>query len=157
LKGENGKYTYSKSARLYPPFFDIPCSTKNYKIEPALTLGTGNNREYVAVKMDGATLVFDIWKHFPNGLQYVHAFVSNDQFYAIQPTATEPLEETDPTGLVLLHALSGPQNLTVSVLIYCNRNIFVLSAPIAPQVDTVHVDIQILSFRKISDEKITSI
>ena len=32
-----GKYNNSKAAHLYPPFFDIPCSAKNYKIAPALT------------------------------------------------------------------------------------------------------------------------
>ena len=31
-------YNDSKAAHLYPPFFDIPCSAKNYKIAPALTL-----------------------------------------------------------------------------------------------------------------------
>ena len=37
LTGENGKYNYSRAVHLYPPFFDITCSAKNYKIAPALT------------------------------------------------------------------------------------------------------------------------
>ena len=37
LTGKNGKYNYSKAVHLYPPFFDIFCSPKNYKIAPALT------------------------------------------------------------------------------------------------------------------------
>ena len=37
LTGENGKYNYSRAVHLYPPFFDISCSAKNYKIAPALT------------------------------------------------------------------------------------------------------------------------
>jgi len=37
LTGENGKYNYSRAVHVYPPFFDIPCSAKNYKIAPALT------------------------------------------------------------------------------------------------------------------------
>ena len=37
LTGKNGKYNYSKAVHLYPPFFDIFCSAKNYKIAPALT------------------------------------------------------------------------------------------------------------------------
>ena len=37
LTGENGKYNYSRAVHIYPPFFDIPCSAKNYKIAPALT------------------------------------------------------------------------------------------------------------------------
>jgi hypothetical protein len=38
LTGENGKYNYSRAVHLYPPFFDITCSAKNYKIAPALTV-----------------------------------------------------------------------------------------------------------------------
>ena len=38
LTGENGKYNDSRAVHLYPPFFDITCSAKNYKIAPALTL-----------------------------------------------------------------------------------------------------------------------
>ena len=37
LTGENGKYNYSRAVHFYPPFFDITCSAKNYKIAPALT------------------------------------------------------------------------------------------------------------------------
>ena len=38
LTGKNGKYNYPKAVHLYPPFFDIFCSAKNYKIAPALTM-----------------------------------------------------------------------------------------------------------------------
>ena len=37
LTGENDIYNYSKAVHVYPPFFDIACSAKNYKIAPALT------------------------------------------------------------------------------------------------------------------------
>ena len=37
LTGENGKYNYSRAVHVYPLFFDITCSAKNYKIAPALT------------------------------------------------------------------------------------------------------------------------
>ena len=37
LTGENDKYNYSKAVHVYPPFSDISCSAKNYKIAPALT------------------------------------------------------------------------------------------------------------------------
>ena len=39
LTGENDRYNYSKTVHVYPPFFDITCSAKNYKIAPALTFG----------------------------------------------------------------------------------------------------------------------
>ena len=68
---------------------------------------------------------------------------------AVQAASTEPLEETDPAGLVLFHALCGAQNLTKTVLIHgnCHQNchIFVLSAPVAAQVDAVHIDVWILA------------
>ena len=35
---KNGKYNYSRTVQLYPPFFNIRCSAKNCKIAPALTL-----------------------------------------------------------------------------------------------------------------------
>ena len=37
LTDENGKYNYAKAVHHYPPFFDISCSAKNYKIASALT------------------------------------------------------------------------------------------------------------------------
>ena len=37
LTGKSDKYNYSKAVHVYPPFFDIICSAKNYKIAPALT------------------------------------------------------------------------------------------------------------------------
>jgi len=44
LTGENGKYNYSRAVHVYPPFFDIPCSAKNYKIALALTILTALQR-----------------------------------------------------------------------------------------------------------------
>ena len=44
LTGENGKYNYSRAVHVYPLFFDITCSAKNYKIAPALTSDTIQNR-----------------------------------------------------------------------------------------------------------------
>ena len=61
LTGENGKYNYSRAVHIYPPFFDIPCSAKNYKIAPALTISQllGHERPdvtnvYLASVKDGA-------------------------------------------------------------------------------------------------------
>ena len=42
LTGENGKYNYSRAVHLYPPFFDIFCSPKNYKTASALTMTKGS-------------------------------------------------------------------------------------------------------------------
>ena len=110
-------------------------------------LGFGHNRENIAVEMHRAALVFGVRKHLAHGLQHPHALVADDELHAVQAASAEPLEEADPAGLVLLHALSGTQNLAKTVLIHgdChqNSNIFVLSAPVAAQVDAVHVDIRI--------------
>ena len=42
LTDENGKYNYAKAVHHYPPFFDMSCSAKNYKIASALTSTTLN-------------------------------------------------------------------------------------------------------------------
>ena len=81
-------------------------------------------------------------------MRCTHALVADDELHAIQAASAEPLEEADPAGLVLFHAPGSAQNLTKTVLIHgnChqNSNIFVLSAPVAAQVDAVHVDVWIV-------------
>ena len=112
-------------------------------------LGTRNNGKHIAVKMDCATLVFGVRKHFSHGFQHTQALVPNNEFHAVQSSAFEPLKEIHPTGLVLFHTFGSTKNLSVSVLIHCdchkNCNIFILSAPVAPQVDTVHIDVWIFA------------
>jgi hypothetical protein len=49
--------------------------------------------------------------------QQMQALVANDELYAVQAASTEPLEEADPAGLVLFHALGSAQNLMKAVLI----------------------------------------
>ncbi len=52
--------------------------------------------------MGGMALVFGSRKHFSHGLQYPRTLVPNNEFYTVEATAFEPLEEADSTGLVLL-------------------------------------------------------
>ena len=82
--------------------------------------------------MHRAALVFGAREHLAHGLQHPHALVADDELHAVQTSPAQPLEETDPTGLVLFHALGSAQNLTETVLIHGdrhqNRNIFILSA-----------------------------
>ena len=85
-------------------------------------LGFGHNRENVAVEMYRAALVFGIREHLTHGLQHSHALVADDELYAVQTASVEALEETDPAGFVLFHALGGTQNLTKTVLIYGDRH-----------------------------------
>ena len=110
-------------------------------------LGFGHNGENIAVEMHRAALVFGVREHLAHGLQHPHALVADDELHAVQAAPTEPLEEADPAGLVLFHPLGGAQNLTETVLIHGNRHqngdIFVLSAPVAAQVDAVYVDVRI--------------
>ena len=76
-------------------------------------LGFGHNRENVAIEMHRAALIFGLGEHFAHGLQHSRALVTNDELYAVQAASTKPLEETDPSGLVLLHALFlRPRNCT---------------------------------------------
>ena len=70
-----------------------------------LHLGTKRYRENIAVEVDRAPLVFGLRKYFSHGLQHTKALVANNESYAVQATATQPLEETDSAGLILFHAL----------------------------------------------------
>ena len=70
-------------------------------------LGSGHNRENVAIEMHRAALVFGVRKHLTHGLQHPHALVTDDELHAVQAASTEPLEEADPAGLVLFHALGS--------------------------------------------------
>ena len=114
-----------------------------------LHLGTGDNRKYIAVEMNRAALVFGLGKHFYYSLQHTQTFVANNEFYTILASAMQPLEKSDPAGLILLHALCCAQNLTISILIYhnChqNSNVFVFTAPVATQINTVNIDVRILT------------
>ena len=79
-----------------------------------LHLGARCDREHIAVKVDGTSLVLGFGEYFSHSLQHTEAFVSDHQFNPIQTTAMQLLEEADPTGLVLFHTLGGAKNLTVS-------------------------------------------
>ena len=57
--------------------------------------------------MHRAALVFGIGEHLTHGLQHPHALVADDELYAVQAASAQPLEEADPAGLVLLHALGS--------------------------------------------------
>ena len=61
----------------------------------------------IAVKMNRAALVFSLGKYFSHSFQHSQALVPNNEFYAIQSTALEPLKEIHPTGLVLFHTLGS--------------------------------------------------
>jgi len=92
--------------------------------------------------VDDASLVFGFWEQFSHRLQHTKALVPNDEFYSIQAAVAQPLKKADSAGLVLFYALT--QNLSVSVLIDRNRHqnghILKLSAPIAAQINPVHID-----------------
>ena len=53
------------------------------------------------------TTVITDFSDLAHGLQHSHALVADDELHTIQAASTEPLEETDPAGLVLFHPLSG--------------------------------------------------
>ena len=112
-------------------------------------LGFRYNRENIAIEMHRAALVFGVREHLAHGLHHPHALVADDELHAVQTAAAEPLEEADPAGLGLLHVLDSSQNLTETILIHgdCHQNsyIFVLSASVVAQVDTVHVDVWMAS------------
>ena len=110
-------------------------------------LGERCDREHISVKVNDTLLVFGLRKHFSYGLQHIKALVSNNEFYPIQATTTQPLEEVGPAGLVFFHFLGCTKNLPISVFVhrnsYQNRYIFKLTASITVQIDPIHIDIRI--------------
>ena len=54
LTDENGKYNYAMAVHFYPPFFDIFCSAKNYKIALALTWTAGKTTQNTGLHKGGA-------------------------------------------------------------------------------------------------------
>ena len=70
-------------------------------------LGFRHNRENIAVEMHRAALILGVREHLAHGLQHPHALVPDDELHAVQAASTKPLKETDPAGLVLLHALGS--------------------------------------------------
>ena len=64
-------------------------------------------KERLILEMHDATLVFGIWEYFAHSFQHPHALVTNNELHAAQAAPTKPLEEADPTGLVLFHALGS--------------------------------------------------
>ena len=102
--------------------------------------------------MDDAALVFGFREHFSRSLKHTQAFISNDEFYAIEPTAAQPFKELCPAGLVLFHAFCCTENLAVSIFIDCNGDkngyVFVFAAPIPLQINAVYIHIWVLSSLK---------
>ena len=71
--------------------------------------------------MNNAALILGFREDFADSFEHAKALVANNELHAIQATATQPLEETDPAGLALLHTLSSTKNLTAAILIDRNR------------------------------------
>ena len=94
--------------------------------------------------MNRTALVLGIRKHLSNCFQYTHAFVPNDEFDSFKTPSAKPLEETDPTGFVFLHAFGCTQNLTVAILIDgdCHQNRHTSLEWIFNEVDDLNMDEQ---------------
>ena len=94
------------------------------------------------------TGICSFWEYFSHSLRHIKAFVSNHQFNPIQAMTTQSREEAAPAEPVCFHTLGNSKNLMVSVLIHhnCHQNghIFKLSASISAQLESIHIDIQII-------------
>ena len=95
LTDENGKYNYAKAVHHYPPFFDISCSAKNYKIASALTIDE-INRYASGTGWDLRGMV--LWVHEMN-------YIYQDEYQiALGP------EFIDPDGFAPFSHASGLMN-----------------------------------------------
>ena len=98
--------------------------------------------------MHHAALILCFGKHLSHSFQHPQTLVSDNELDAFKASSAKPLEEADPACLVLFHPLGCAQNLTITVPIHGNRHqnghIFVLTAPVSLEVDTVHIHIRVL-------------
>ena len=89
--------------------------------------------------------------YLANGLQY-KAFITDHQLYALKAAFMQPLEKANPTGLILFHTLGSAQNLAIALPIDTNGNqnahVFELTAPVAFEVDPIHIDIRVFAAMK---------
>lgn len=58
-----------------------------------------------------------------------------------QAASAQPLEEVDPTGFILFHAIGSTENFTVTIFVYSNGNqntdVLVFATPVALQPDAI--------------------
>ena len=99
--------------------------------------------------MHGTTLVFRLRKNFCHGVAHAEAFVPDHKLYTVKSAFFRPYKEAFPAFGILFHALRRTDDLAATVLVnaygYKDTDIFKLSAPIALEVNTVHIDIWVLS------------
>ena len=112
-----------------------------------LYLGARCNGENILVEVCGTALVLGLREHFTHGFRHTKTLVANHQLDPIQATTAQPLEEIDSAGLILFHTPGGTKNLTVAILVHRdshqNSYIFKLSAPVATQINLVHIDMRV--------------
>ena len=105
--------------------------------------------ENITVEMHGTALVFRLRKDLCHGIAHSEAFVPDYELYTIKPAFFQPYKEAFPAFGILLHALCGTDDLTVTVLLnsYGNQDtvVFKLSAPVTFEINTVYIDIRILA------------
>ena len=98
--------------------------------------------------MNATPLVFGFRKYFVYVLQHTKILVSDYQLDPVYATTTQPLEESDQTGLIFLHVLGSAKNLEVSVIdCNCHKNshIFKLYTSVTVQINPIYIDIRIAS------------
>ena len=82
-------------------------------------------------------------------LQHTEIFIADDKTDAGKAAFFEPYKESTPAVFILFHAFSGTDDLPAAVFIDTNgnkdRNILDLPTPAPFEIDTVNVDIWILS------------
>ena len=107
------------------------------------------NGENIPIEMHGTALVFRLRKDLCNGVAHAEALVSDNELYAVKSAFFQPYKEAFPTFRIFFHTLCRADDLTVTVLVYAdgdkNTDIFKLSAPVALEVNTVYIDIRVLS------------
>ena len=72
--------------------------------------------------MNGAALVFRIWKDFWNGFQHSQTLISYNEADTLQTAVFEPYEEFFPALTILFHSFGSTYDFTTTIPIHANRN-----------------------------------
>ena len=99
--------------------------------------------------MHSTALVFRLRKDLCDDVAHAEALVSDYELYTVKSAFFQPYKEAFPTFRIFFHTLCRVDDFTVTVLVSAdgdkNTDIFKLSAPVALEVNTVYIDIRVLS------------
>ena len=113
------------------------------------TLGLRYHGKHITVKVNGTALIPRLGPDFSRRFEETQTFVSNHEPDSFQASPLEPLEQTEPTRFVLLHALRSARHFPITILVHCHRHqdghVLIRPTPVTTKINAVHIHIRILA------------